>query len=156
MFRSERGAPVENQKFIETISLFPELNRKLTDLLKSLSDEDCNHPTLFPHWKVRDIAVHLLDTSVRRLSSQRDNYFTGLKPTVSSYAELVRHVTALADRWCTAFSTVSPKIIITLVEEYQDQLYEFLKSLNPSKPAQFPGESESLNGFDIAREYTER
>jgi hypothetical protein len=37
-----------NKQFIETASLFPELNRKLIALLKELTAEEWQHETLFP------------------------------------------------------------------------------------------------------------
>jgi hypothetical protein len=151
---------MENKHLIETLPLFPELNRKLIDLFKTLTIEEWEHSTLFPNWKVRDIAVHLLDTSIRRLSSQRDRHQPELTVSISSYAELARYITSLADRWSSAFTMVSPKIIIELTEEYQNQLVEFLNGLDPYGAAHFPvawaGEEKSENWFDIAREYTER
>ena len=154
------GVFMENKRFIETISLFPELNRKMIDLLKELSPDEWNHSTLFPNWKVKDIAVHLIDTSIRRLSLQRDKYIPESKITISSYSELIQHITSLADRWASAFSTVSTDIIIEMAEEYQNQLVEFLKELDPFGIAHFSvawaGEEKSYNWFDIAREYTER
>jgi len=66
----------------------------------------------------------------------------------------------MADRWASAFAAVSPRVLIELVDEYQNQLAEFLKTLDPLGIAHFSvawaGEEESYNWFDIAREYTER
>ncbi len=151
---------MENARIIETVQLFPELNHKLIDLLKGLSPDEWHGPTRFPNWKVKDIAAHLLDTSIRRLSSQRDGYRPGPAASFSSDSELARFVTDLADRWASAFSGVSPDVLVELIEEYQNQLCEFLKRLEPLGRAHFPvswaGEEVSQNWFDVAREYTER
>lgn len=54
--------------------LFPKIDALLVDLLKSLSDEDWHKATVCRGWSVKDIAAHLLDTAIRRLSMQRDQY----------------------------------------------------------------------------------
>lgn len=151
---------MERKRIIETVSLFPELNAKLIELLKGMSADEWHHATNFPTWRVKDIVAHLLDTSIRRLSFQRDGYSPEPGASISSYKELVRHITNMADRWAAAFAGVSPRVLIELVEEYQDQLVEFLQGLDPLGIAHFSvawaGEEESYNWFDIAREYTER
>jgi uncharacterized protein (TIGR03083 family) len=145
---------------IETVELFPRLGDKLAELLKSLSPEDFDKPTQFPSWKVKDICAHLLDTSLRRLSSERDRYASSEKAQIASNADLIRHVTSLADRWASAFAGVSPHILIELIEKYQTELYEYFRSLPPHGVSTFPvswaGEQVSENWFDIAREFTER
>lgn len=151
---------MERKRIIETVSLFPELNAKLIELLKGMDDDEWRRATHFPNWKVKDIVAHLLDTSIRRLSLQRDGYSPEPGASISSYKELVRHITNMADRWAAAFAGVSPQVLIEMVEEYQDQLVEFLHTLDPFGIAHFSvawaGEDESYNWFDIAREYTER
>jgi hypothetical protein len=145
---------------IDTVELFPILNMKLIDLLNSLTEDEFHRSTQFPSWKVKDICAHLLDTSIRRLSGERDRYKSLENPKIESYDDLVKHVTYLADRWALAFTGVSPKILIDLIDKYQTELYKYLKSLKPYEKSFFPvnwaGEEESLNWFDIAREYAER
>jgi hypothetical protein len=48
--------------------LFPLLDVELMKLLKSLSPEDWNKPTLAKLWTVKDIVAHLLDGNIRTLS----------------------------------------------------------------------------------------
>ncbi len=147
-------------KCIETTELFPLLNEKLIILLQELTDEDFNRPTQFPDWKVKDICAHLLDTSLRRLSSERDSYVSQEQVSINTYDELIAHVTELADRWALAFSYVSPHILIEMIGKYQNELYEYIKGLEPYGISRFSvawaGEKKSYNWFDIAREYTER
>ncbi len=147
-------------QMIETASLFPELNRRLIGLLQELNPGEWNSPTLFPKWKVKDIAAHLLDTSIRRLSFQRDNYVLEPGRTISTYIDLTKYLTDIADEWASALSRVSTVILIQLIEEYQNQLAGFLKTIDPYGTAPFSiawaGEEKSFNWFDIAREYTER
>ena len=145
---------------IETIELFPLINRELVDLLRSLSVDEFHAATQFPSWKVKDICAHLLDTSIRKLSSHRDAYRSPEAPLIASLDDLVEYVTALADRWASAFADVSPRILIELIEKYQDELYAHLKERDPLGFAlhsvAWAGEEKSFNWFDTAREYTER
>ena len=145
---------------IETIELFPEMNKQLINMLGTLSIEDFSKSTQFASWTVKDICAHLLDTSIRRLSSERDKYHSSEIPMIKEYDDLIKYITDLADRWALAFTSVSPQILINLINEYQNELYEYLKGLKPYDESFFAvswaGEEKSYNWFDIAREYTER
>ena len=59
---------------IFTAHLFPELESKLIELLRSLVPGDWEKQTLAPKWKVKDVAAHLLDTQVRKLAAARHGY----------------------------------------------------------------------------------
>lgn len=140
--------------------LFPKLDSKLIDLLNSLSDDDWQKSTVCADWNVKDIAAHLLDTSFRRLSMQRDGYF-GEKPEgINSYKDLVIFLNRLNADWVRAVKRLSPQVLISLLERTGREVYELLKTLDPHEKAIFSvawaGEEVSENWFDIAREYTER
>ncbi len=60
--------------WILVTGLFRELESHLIRLLRELSPDDWNRPTVCSQWSVKDIASHLLDGSLRRLSIQRDFY----------------------------------------------------------------------------------
>jgi uncharacterized damage-inducible protein DinB len=125
------------QDHISTVDLFPKLNTLLIDLLTSLSLDDFHASTQFPSWKVKDICAHLLDSSMRRLSGSRDGYRPPQAPRIESYDDLIEYVTGLADRWAAAFSGVSPRILIQLIDRYQTELYEYLKTLEPFEESFF-------------------
>src|SRR4051812_21987168 len=143
---------------VQTIHLFAPLDSKLIELLDSLSPEEWERKAL-PHWTVKDIAAHLLDTALRRLSIVRDGY-VGEKFTGSSYQELLAFLNGLNADWVRALRRVSPQLLIAMIDESSHELIAHFKTLDPSSPAPFPvawsGEETSLNWFDIAREYTER
>ena len=145
---------------IETTHLFPKLNDLLVQLAENMDQDDWHKKTHFPNWTVKDIFTHLLDTSVRRLSSERDKYVSLEKPKIECHQDLIDYITQMADRWALAFTNVSPTIIIEMINKYQNDLYEYLVSLDPfgisKHPVSWAGEQESYNWFDIAREYTER
>lgn len=128
--------------------------------MKGMTEQEWEKRTHFPNWTVKDILAHLLDTSIRRLSSQRDKYQASKKINIDSYQGLVQYVTDIADRWTDTFADVSPKILTEMIEKYQNELVTFFSSLEPLAQAHYPvnwaGETASANWFDIAREYTER
>lgn len=146
---------------IETVALFPQLARKLLELLKALAPADWERGTVLPSWRVKDVVAHLVDTALRRLSGGRDGYRpTAKSPAITSYEDLVRHVGAIADQWVEAARGLSPAVLIELLERLEPQLYAYLGSLDPTAQARVPvawaGEARSANWFDTAREYTER
>src|SRR5258708_12762340 len=59
---------------IFTANLFPKLEAKLIELLRSLTPDEWEKQTLAPKWKVKDVAAHLLDTQVRKLAAARHGY----------------------------------------------------------------------------------
>jgi len=144
---------------IQVLHLFPRLNERLMELLRGLTAEQWQKPTVCKEWTVKDIAAHLLDTSLRRLSSGRDQ-FKAPFPEIHSYGELVQELNALNAAWVGAYRRVSPVILIEQIDNAQEQLFQYLCSLDPAEEALFPvawaGEELSTNWFDIAREYTER
>lgn len=141
--------------------LFRDVGQRLVTLLRSLDHEGWHLPTLSSERRVRDIASHLLDGSLRRLSMQRDAY---LPPDGSSQPgadeSLLDFLTRLNADWEAATRRLSPKVLVGLIEWADEQLADLFESLDPFGPAIFPvawaGEQESQNWMDVARDYTEK
>jgi uncharacterized protein (TIGR03083 family) len=135
---------------IQTAHLFAPLHEELIALLRSLTPEEWNAPTVAGAWTVKDVAAHLLDTCLRRLSIHRDAHEP---PPLTSFNDINQSGVAFAKR-------LSPAMLIDLHERFGPQLCAFMQSLEPSAPAKWPvswaGEEESQNWFDVARELTER
>jgi uncharacterized protein (TIGR03083 family) len=145
---------------IPTLHLFKPLDEKLIELLKSLSPEDWNKPTLAKLWTVKDIAAHLLDGNVRFISMLRDKHF-GLKAeNINSYQDLVDFLNGINADWVKAMKRMSPALMTELLESTGKEYIAGIKELDPFQPAIFSvawaGEAESQNWFHIAREYTEK
>lgn len=145
---------------IHTIFLFPALDRKLIELLRSLSPEEWNRPTRAKLWTVKDIASHLLDGNYRTLSMSRDGYFGEKAEGIGSYQDLVTYLNQLNADWVKATKRLSPQLLIELLETSGQHFYAHLKKLEPFAQAIFSvgwaGEETSPNWFHIAREYTEK
>src|SRR4051812_28407661 len=141
--------------------LFRELHGHLLELLRSISAEDWHRPTVCSAWCVKDIASHLLDGDLRRLSIQRDGYRPPDAPSgFESHKALVAYLTRLNADWTAATRRISPRTLIHLLEVSDGEVADLFESADPFSPATFPvawaGEAESSMWFDIAREYTER
>jgi uncharacterized protein (TIGR03083 family) len=147
---------------VETKHLFLPLQQELVSLLRGLGESDWSRPTLARQWTVKDIAAHLLDTDLRRLSSQRDGYSPPPPNQVSagSYQDLVAFINRLNASWVEAAKRLSPRVLVDLLEWSGPRAAELFASLPPDGPAHFPvawaGEERSANWMDTAREYTEK
>ncbi len=145
---------------IKTLHLFPILDKLLIDLLKSLTADEWNLPTIAKLWSVKDIASHLLDGNLRTLSFSRDKYFGESPSNINSYADLVSHLNQLNNSWTTATKRLSPQVSTELLETTGKQYAAHLQTLDLFETAVFSvawaGQSESANWFHIAREYTEK
>jgi uncharacterized protein (TIGR03083 family) len=145
---------------IRTIHLFPVLDRHFIELLRSLTPDEWNKPTLARLWTVKDIATHLLDGNLRTLSMARDGYFGEQPDNIHSYHDLVAYLNQLNAEWVKATRRLSPTVLIELLELTGRQYSDYLTTLDPFGPAIFSvawaGEQESRNWFHIAREYTEK
>lgn len=141
--------------------LFPEITSHLLDLLHSLTPDEWHLPTVSSKRTVKDIASHLLDGSLRRLSMQRDGYRPADGWSLPRAGEpIMDFLNRLNDEWEVGTRRLSPKILVNLIEWADSQLADLFKSLDPEGTAIFPvgwaGEEHSKNWMDVARDYTEK
>lgn len=144
---------------IPTLHLFLPLEQKLIELLKSLSNDEWNRPTVARLWTVKDVVAHLLDGNMRTLAAAQN--YTGDPPgPINSYQDLVDYLNHLNADWVKAMKRVSPNMLIEFLEITQRPCIDYYHSLDLWANARFAvswaGEQESKNWFHIAREYTER
>ena len=144
-----------------TAHLFPGLHEHLMALLRGLSPEGWLRPTLARNWCVRDIALHLLDGDVRRLSFQRDGLpLLAPDAPVSGHDEFVRFLNGLNADWIRATRRVSPRLLMDLLDLTGPQVAALFASLDPHGRAFFAvtwaGQAQSEHWLDIGRDYTER
>jgi uncharacterized protein (TIGR03083 family) len=143
---------------IFTAHLFPKIEALLIDLLRSLSEADWERQTVAPKWKVRDVAAHLLDTQLRKLSICRDGFVAEVPGPANG--DLVSFVNRLNADGVAIYRRLSPTVLIDLMQLASERSAAFHQSLDPFGPAMFgvswAGEKQSLNWFDTARELTER
>jgi uncharacterized protein (TIGR03083 family) len=135
------------------------VDEKLIELLRSCAPTDWDLQTIAPQWKVRDVAAHLLDTALRKLSVVRDSCRVEAVE-IRSPQDLVALVNRLNREGVTVYRRLSPPVLIDMMKMACEQSAAFHESLDPFAPAAFAvswaGEELSPNWFDTARELTER
>jgi len=151
---------MKNLSVIDTRTLFRKNTDELIILLKSLSREQWLSSTCYPEWKVKDIAAHLLQSGLNRLSRQRDGFPTDGPLPPLGFEDILEIVSSGNDHWQEMFSSISPELIISLLELSEYNLCCLFEELPLNGQAVFSvawaGETISENWFDIAREWTER
>lgn len=139
---------------ILTAHLFAPLNEELVALLRGLTADEWNVRAVGT-WSVKDVAAHLLDTSLRRLSAQRDRYLAPL----DAASDLAAIINSMNAQWVAAAQRLSPAILIEMIDRYGRAMAEHIVTLDPFAPGigvSWAGEASSPNWFDTARELTER
>lgn len=144
---------------ILTAGLFRPLHRRLVALLRGLPAQAWSKPTVCPGWTVHDIAAHMLDTQIRRLSVQRDGHWLTPDRAIDGPAALAGWLNGLNAEWVRAARRISPRQLTAMLAVTGGALAALFESLDPAEQAIFPvswaGEEESANWFDTGRDYTE-
>jgi uncharacterized protein (TIGR03083 family) len=145
---------------INTIPLFPLLEKKLIELVRSLTPEEWNKQTVAKQWTVKDVAAHLLDGNLRVISRSRDKYVNFPAVNIQSNQDLVNYLNRLNNDWVNAMKRVSPELLLEWMEAtgsgYIDQFAGEDLYADAVFAVSWAGDTTSPNWFHIAREYTER
>src|SRR5262249_24027321 len=139
--------------------LLRRVDEKLIDLLLSLQASEWEAQTVAPRWKVRDVAAHLLDTVLRKLSIVRDSWYVETV-NIGSPQDVVTLVNRLNEEGVTVYRRLSPPVLIDMMKMACEQSASFHEWLDPFAPAAFgvswAGQATSPNWIDTVRELTER
>ena len=152
--------PLDLPRPIDTRPLFRPVSAGLVTLLRGLSAADWDRPTVAGQWQVRDVVAHLLDSTLRRLSFQRDGMTPPAPPApIASERDFVRFINTLNAQWVASAKRVSPRVLTDLYERAGREAADWFESLPLDAPALFPvswaGEQASAGWFDVGREFTE-
>src|SRR5215470_15769481 len=141
---SQSGGPAP----ILCAHLLRRVDEELIDLLGSLKPGEWELQTIAPLWKVRDVAAHLLDTALRKLSMVRDKWYVEA-PDIRSPRDLINLVNELNRQGVSVYRRLSPPVLIDMMKAACQQSAIFYESLDPFAPAAFAvswsGEATSLN-----------
>src|SRR3954471_13380655 len=139
-------------------ALFAPLHRELIALLRGLTPDQWERPTVAGAWRVRDVAAHLLDGMLRKLSRRRPAGRPGAVPA-PSYEEIVTMLNDLNASGVVYWQRHSTEVITDVLELAGLQVAALVESLDPHAAADisvaWAGEETSENWMDIGREYTE-
>jgi uncharacterized protein (TIGR03083 family) len=143
----------------DTTLLFRPLARELVALLRQLAAGDWLRPTVAGSWRVRDVAAHLLDGQLRKLSAQRDGHLTPPDQPIHTDRDLAQFINAFNAAGVAYGARLSTVVLTDLLERAGEQVADLVASLDPHAPAIYPvswaGEQQSENWMDTGREYTE-
>jgi uncharacterized protein (TIGR03083 family) len=145
---------------VDTRPLFRPLIGEIVSFLRALSPDDWLRPTVAGSWQVRDVASHLLDTALRRLSSGRDGWRSPNGPRLTGgEPDFVARINDLNAVWIRAADRLSPRVLTDLYAAAGDALAGFFEDAILDAPAaigvSWAGESRSAAWLDIGREFTE-
>ncbi len=148
---------METPKPVIVAALFPGIHQELISLLKSLSAEDWQKPTVCPGWCVKDVSLHILGGEIGNISRRRD----GCEPDVSinNWEELVTFINVWNQGWIEAARRISPRLLIDILELTGAQMCAYYQNLDPFSiggPVNWVGAQPVPVWLDLAREYTER
>jgi hypothetical protein len=145
---------------IYTADLFPALNAELVTLLRGLDDADWSRPTVAGAWRVRDVAAHLLDGDLRRISAGRDGWLPAPDGPLESFADVVGLINRANASGVAYAQRLSPRVVTDLLEVTGRWVADHFAALPPHGEAMWPvawaGEHRSENWMDVGRDYTER
>lgn len=145
---------------VYTAKLLRPLLDELLALLRALTPEQWDAPTVAGAWRVRDVAAHLLDGDLRKLAAYRDAHFQPLETPIRTEHDLAQLVNALNAQGVAWARRLSPRLLVDLLAMTGEWTADLLESLPSHDAAMWPvswaGESVSENWMDVGREYTER
>lgn len=140
--------------------LFGPLEQALIELLSSLTEQEWNLPTVAGQWTVRDVAAHLLDTSMRHTARVRDGYIAKPDMPIENNEDLVRYINTLNAGFVQLARRFSTKQLLEWTSLAAPSFVDSIQNEALEGPSPFAvswaGEQSSANWFHIAREYTER
>ena len=137
--------------------IFPEIGQRLVALLGALTPEEWHLPAVSSRRTVKDIASHLPDGSLRRLSMQRDGYRPADGRSQPRADEpLTDFLNRLNDEWEVGTRRLSPNVLVGLIEWADAQLVELFRSLDPHaqpliEPNSLAASADLQDVFDGAR-----
>src|SRR5579862_7641942 len=129
-YRTTMETKIEPLPPIFTAHLFPKIEAKLIDLLRSLTPEEWEKQTVAPKWKVKDVAAHLLDTQTRKLAAARRPAGSEL-PAITSPAELLALVNRLNEEGVRQYRRLTPDELISRMEAASAESTEYHQALDP-------------------------
>ena len=140
--------------------LFLPLQEELLGVLRGLPAGTWDLPTSSRRWRVREIAAHILDGQLRRISTQRDGHAPPPPASpIRGHDDLVRFLNDLNASFVETSRRLSPRVLIELLEWAGPRLEETARATDPQGAAVFPvawaGEARSAAWFDLARDLTE-
>ena len=110
--------------------LLRRVDAHLLDLLAALQPAEWDLGTVAPQWTVRDVAAHLLDTPLRKLSLVRDGWLVE-RAEIRSAADVAALVNRLNREGVAVYRRLSPSVLIEMMSLACEASARFHESLDP-------------------------
>ena len=120
---------------ILTAHLLPVVEAHLIELLRSLTPTEWDIQTVAPAWKVKDVAAHLLDTQLRKLSLRARWLRAGLRRNSRRVTSLLAFINRLNREGVEMYRRLSPAVLISMMEVASRENAEFHQALDPMAEA---------------------
>jgi uncharacterized protein (TIGR03083 family) len=143
---------------VDARPLLVDERRDFLALLIGLSDEEWLVPTECGRWRVKDVALHVLDDDLGWLSRERDNDVSGLLTMDGDYRDFVRSLDSKNARWVVGASGLSRRVVIDLLAWSGRQVEDFYAESDLSDDSNVIWASSGAvpRWFDLSRDFTER
>lgn len=129
---------------------------RLLALLESLGDAQWAAPTAAPGWRVKDVALHLLDVDLGWLARARDHDQSGIIPVPDDREAFVRGLARRNQQWVDGTRVLSPRLVTSLLAWSGQQLDDYLRTVELTRASSVYWAGPVPQWFDLAREFTER
>lgn len=131
---------------------------ELLDLLEELTEAEWLAPTEAGHWRVKDVALHLLGEDLGWLSRGRDGDTSGVLSTEGDYRDFVRALDEKNERWVVGASGLSRRVVADLLRWSGDEVRAYYDTVDLSGPSGVIWASGSTvpRWLDLCRDLTER
>jgi len=131
---------------------------ELLGLLGSLDEDGWNAPGPVPGWRVKDIALHVLDDDLGWLSQGRDRDASGLLDATGDYREFVTALNQKNQAWVDGARGLSRRVVIDMLGWTGRQVDDYLGTvdLGAATNVIWAGLDPVPLWFDLARGLTER
>ena len=144
---------------LEVRDVRPMLTRErgdLLELLRGLSDSEWAAPTAVAGWRVKDLALHLLDDDLGWLSRGRDDDASGLLD--SSQSSFVAALAAKNQRWIDGAQGLSRRVVADLLMWSGGEMDRHYAGMNLGDRGSVAWASDEPVPlwFDLAQDLTER
>jgi uncharacterized protein (TIGR03083 family) len=154
-------AAVQPPDPILVADLFAPALQSLLSLLRDLSAEEWQAPTVCPGWTVKDVAAHLLGVDVGNLSIRRDGFrdTSTPHPADQTWEASVAFLATLNQSWVETARRISPRLLCDLLAFTGEAMSVYFLRLDPMAmggAVSWAGSDPAPVWLDVAREYTER
>jgi uncharacterized protein (TIGR03083 family) len=144
----------------EPLDLREQLRRErydLLDLLGGLPDAEWLAPTPCTGWRVKDLALHILDDDLGWLSRGRDGDLDGLIAMDVDYRDFVEALNQKNQRWVDASRGLSRRLVRELLAWSGERVADYYDTLALTEPAGVIWAGGQVPGWlGLGRDFTER